>query len=81
MNIDLARHMARTAFESGALLQDLLLPLKTQCSAQDYREHAHAIAEAIDKINTALLDPALAAQPTLRGEIDASIRATGRYRL
>ncbi len=80
MDIDLARLMVRTAFENGARLQELLPLLKQQCSPDDYRRHAHQIAEAIDKTNVSLISSALAEHPQLEAEIETSIGATGRYR-
>ena len=80
MNIELARRMVRSAFECGSQLQELLPLLKEQCEPEDYRRYAHDIAEAIDKANTALISPALAAHPGLAGEIENAIQKTGRYR-
>jgi hypothetical protein len=79
MNIELARRMVRSAFECGSQLQELLPLLKEQCEPED-RRYAHDIAEAIDKANTALISPALAAHPGLAAEIERAVKRTGRYR-
>lgn len=80
MDIELARRMVRTAFECGAQLQDLMLPLKEQSDSEEYKRFARAIAEAIDATNMALMAPAMNEHPDLRSEIEESIKKTGRYR-
>jgi hypothetical protein len=63
--------MIRVSFSVGRELRDLLLRLKEQCSAEEYKGHTRAIAGAIDGVNTALIDRALAAQPELEDRIGA----------
>jgi hypothetical protein len=53
---------------------------KGQCSAEEYEGHARAIAGAIDGVNTALIDRALAAQPELEDRIEAELAEFGRIR-
>ena len=79
MDIDLARTMIRTAFESGRTLQALLPALEAGLPPDAYRACAHELASAIDQSNTALITRALAAHPALEVEIDTAIRDHGRY--
>ena len=79
MNIDLARHLARTAFRLGAELQGTLALLKQQLPETEYRAAARDTAAAVHAVNTALLDRALASAPSLEAEIDASISEYGRF--
>jgi hypothetical protein len=67
----LAWEMIRVSFSVGRELRDLLLRLKEQCSAEEYKGHTRAIAGAIDGVNAALIDRALAAQPELEDRIGA----------
>jgi hypothetical protein len=70
-----AKRRVRVSFSVGRELRDLLLRLKEQCSAEEYKGHARAIAGAIHGVNTALIDRALAAQPEL--EDRRSLRSLG----
>lgn len=79
MDIDLARTMVRTAFESGRALSALLPLLKAQLSPEDYQSCAHDLAEAIDKANTALISRATKAHPELVDEIDTALTQNGHY--
>jgi hypothetical protein len=79
MDINLARAMIRTAFESGRVLQAILPSLDQGLPPEDYRTCAHDLAAAIDQTNTALISRALAAHPQLEAEIDTAIRSHGRY--
>jgi hypothetical protein len=47
--------MVRVSFRMAGELQDLLGLLKENCSAEDYRNYAGRIAQAIDAVNDALL--------------------------
>lgn len=78
MDTNLAWEMIRVSFSVGRELRDLLLRLKEQCSAEEYKGHARAIAGAIDGVNTALIDRALAAQPDLKDRIEAELAEFGR---
>jgi hypothetical protein len=66
----------RTAGE----LQDLLGLLKEQCSPEEYQGYATRIARAIDAINDALLNPAVASHPELAARIEADLERFGRVR-
>ena len=79
MDIDLARAMIRTAFESGRVLQAILPTLDQGLPPEEYRACAHDLAAAIDQANTALINRALAAHPQLETEIETAIRRSGRY--
>jgi hypothetical protein len=79
MDIDLARAMARTAFDANRSLQAILPQLKAGLSEADYRACAHELAVAIDQVNTALLARAVAVHPVLETEIETAIREHGRY--
>jgi hypothetical protein len=75
-----AKRRVRVSFSVGRELRDLLLRLKEQCSAEEYKGHARAIAGAIHGVNTALIDRALAAQPELEDRIEAELAEFGRIR-
>jgi hypothetical protein len=77
MDTNLAWEMIRVSFSVGRELRDLLLRLKEQCSAEEYKGHARAIAGAIDGVNTALIDRALATQPELEDRIGAELAEFG----
>jgi hypothetical protein len=68
----------QTGFRCGAELQDLLHILKGQCSTQDFKEFAVAIATAVDTINVQLIDRALKAYPELREKIESDLARNGR---
>ena len=80
MDTNLAWEMIRVSFSVGRELRDLLLRLKKQCSAEEYKGRARAIAGAIHGVNTALIDRALAAQPELEDRIEAELAEFGRIR-
>jgi hypothetical protein len=80
VDIELAREMVRTAFRSGAELQNLLGILKERCRPQEYNDYSRGIAAAMDAIAVALINKALAAYPELNAEIDSSIAESGLYR-
>lgn len=79
MDIDIARHMMRVAFQTARELQDLMGFLKTHCSPEEYEEHARAIATAIDATNVALIHRALAAHPELDEELEAKMAKYQRF--
>jgi hypothetical protein len=78
MEKDLARQLIRSAFRSSSELQSVLPLLKQQLPPADYKQYALGIASAIDAINQALLDPALAEFPELSQEVEASLKQHGR---
>ena len=73
MERDLARHVVGVAFRAGRELEELLRLLKQRLAPDEYRDYAVAIAGAIDTINVALLNRALATHPELAAEIDARV--------
>jgi hypothetical protein len=75
-----AKRRVRVSLSVGRELRDLLLRLKEQCSTEEYKGHARAIAGAIHGVNTALIDRALAAQPELEDRIEAELAEFGRIR-
>jgi hypothetical protein len=80
MDSKLAWHIIGLSFRVSRELQALLPLLKEQCSADEYKGHARAIAGAIHGVNTALIDRALAAQPELEDRIEAELAEFGRIR-
>ena len=59
MELDLARHIIRTAFRAAGELGTLLLMLKQYLSEEEYQRYAKEIAAAIDAVNVALLNTPL----------------------
>jgi hypothetical protein len=80
MDSKLAWHLIGVSFRVAGELQELLPRLKEQCSAEEYKGHARAIAGAIHGVNTALIDRALAAHPELEDRIEAELAEFGRTR-
>jgi hypothetical protein len=80
MDSDLAWHLIGVSFRVAGELQELLPRLKEQCSAEEYKGHARAIAGAIHGVNTALIDRALAAHPELKDRIEVELAEFGRIR-
>jgi hypothetical protein len=78
MNSQLAWEMICVSFRASRELQELLPPLRQQCSAEEYKDCAQAIARAIHGINTALIDKALALHPELSHRIEAELAEFGR---
>ncbi len=73
-----AREVLRAAFRSGRELQNLLVVLKTQCGAEEYKGYARGIATAIDGIGVALTNKVLVAYPELADEIEANLKRSDR---
>jgi hypothetical protein len=80
MNEELAWEMVRISFQTVRELQSVLGLLKENCSAEDYRSYAGRIVQAIDSVNDALLNTALAAHPELADRIEAELEEFGRVR-
>jgi hypothetical protein len=82
MDIDmddrLAWQIVRVSFRTSGELQDLLVLLKEQCSPEEYQDYAAGIARAIDSINDALLNAALASHPEFAARIEADLEKFGR---
>jgi hypothetical protein len=51
-----------------------------QCSPEDYQSYAGRIAQAMDAVNDALLNTAIAAHPELTVRIEADLKEFGRVR-
>lgn len=79
MDIDVARHTVRKAFQVSRELGDTLLFLKEKCGADEYQRYAVDIATAIHNVQEALLNRAIETYPDLKQEIDEHIAAHGRY--
>jgi hypothetical protein len=79
MDINLARHVIRAAFRNARELSDLMRLLKAHCDAEEYKDYALGIAEAIDGINVALTNKVLSVYPELKNEIEASLAKYDRY--
>ena len=80
MDSKLAWHLIGVSFRVAGELQELLPRLKGQCSAEEYKGHARAIAGAIHGVNAALIDRALAAHPELEDRIEAELAEFGRIK-
>lgn len=78
MEKELAWEVVRVAFRSSRELQGLLALLKDRATPDDYQALAPRVAQGIDAINDALLNPVLAAHPELFDRIEAELEAHGR---
>ncbi|MBN8981659.1 MAG: hypothetical protein J0I29_10370 [Rhizobiales bacterium] len=79
MNKDLARQMIRVNFRCSRELQELMMLLKEQLSADEYKIHAKNIATAIAGIGDALTNTAISSFPELESEIETSLSKYGRF--
>ncbi|GEM_PF-922086 len=79
MDIEIARHLIRTAFRSSGELSALLPLLKEHCGTEEYKNYAQGVAAAIHGINIALIDKATASFPELESEMESYIAKYGRY--
>ena len=79
MDIDVARHIVRTAFRSGRELESLLSMLKAHCKPDEYNGYAKAIAAAVASIHLEVINRVTADFPALEAEIEAQINKHGRY--
>ena len=79
MNKDLARQMIRLNFRCSRELQELMVLLKEQLSADEYKNHAKNIATAIAATGEALTNTALSSFPELENEIEANLSKYGRF--
>jgi hypothetical protein len=80
MDEKLAWEMVRVSFQTTRELHGILGLLKEKCSAEDYRNYAGRIGRAIDAVNDALLNTALAAHPELAARIEADLERFGEIR-
>jgi hypothetical protein len=80
MDEELAWQMVQVSFRTAGELQDLLGLLKENCSAEQYQNYAGRIAQAIDAVNDALLNTAIAAHSELAARIEADLEKFGRVR-
>ena len=79
MDDKLAWQMVRVSFRTAGELQELLGLLKENCSAEGYRNYAGRIAQAVDAVNDALLNTAIAAHPELAAPIEADLENSAAY--
>ena len=79
MDINIARHVIRTAFRSERELEELMQMLKAYCNAEEYKNYALGIAAAIDSINAALLVKIFSSYPELKKEVEVSIAKYSCY--
>ncbi|MBV9558139.1 MAG: hypothetical protein JO254_13800, partial [Pseudolabrys sp.] len=77
MDKDLARQVIRVAFASGRELETLVAPLKAGCAAEEYKYWMRQVAMAIDGVQVALVNKAIAKFPDLEAEIEANLARTG----
>ena len=80
MDSKLAWHLIGVSFRVAGDLQELLPRQKEQCSVEEYKGHARAIAGAINGVNTALIARALAVHPELKDRIEAELAEFGRIK-
>jgi hypothetical protein len=78
MDEKLAWHVVRVSFRTTGELQDLLGQLNEHCGAEEYQRYAGRIAQAVDAVNDALLNTALASHPELAARIEADLETFGR---
>lgn len=79
MDIDVARHIVRSAFRSGRELESLLNMLKAHCKPDEYNAYAKAIGTAVASIHTEVINRIATDFPQLESEIEAHIDEHGRY--
>ena len=79
MNIDLARHIVRSAFRSSRELGDLLPLLKQHLDASEYQRYAKAIASAVAATQLEVVNTVTADHPGLEAEIEALMSKYDRY--
>ena len=79
MDIDLARHLIRTALRTTRELTEALDLAKRALPADEYRRFGQQIAGAIQTVHGVLIDRAVAAHPALEAEVEASIARYDRY--
>ena len=80
MDEELAWEMVRVSFQTSRELQGVLVSLKENCSAEDYQRYAGLIAQAIDFVNDALRNTALAAHPEFAERIEVELVEFGQVR-
>ncbi|MGK2921791.1 MAG: hypothetical protein ACSLE4_03225 [Methyloceanibacter sp.] len=78
MEKELAWEIVRVVFRNSRELQELLALLKDRATSDDYQAFAPRVAQGIDAINDALLNPVLAAHPEFSDRIKAELEAHGR---
>jgi len=77
MKIELAKHVALTAFRSSANLNDLLPLLREHCSGDEYQTYLSAIAKISGDIAIHLLGKIDQEHPEIQREIDKRIEEYG----
>lgn len=78
MNKDLAKHIARVAFEASAELGNLVPLINGHCSQEEYQKLGWAIASASAAISTNILEQIFRDHPELRQHFDDDIKTYGR---
>ncbi|GHT98807.1 hypothetical protein FACS1894154_04730 [Betaproteobacteria bacterium] len=78
MDVNLARHVGRTAFRASADLGNLIPLLKEHCSSEEYMKLAPAIASAVTAIGLDVLNPLFNNFAGLKDEFDENVRTYGR---
>jgi hypothetical protein len=68
----------RVSFRTAGELQDLLSLIREQCSHEEYRGYVAGIARAIDAINDALMNKAIASHPEIPNQIGSDLAKFGR---
>ena len=79
MDINVARHVLRTAFRSSGELQQLLPVLQKSCAADQYQAYAKAIAAVLAEITLELTNRVVAEHPVLEAEVEAHFTEHGRF--
>lgn len=78
MNKELARYVAKTAFQSSEELYDLVLFLKEFCSENEYKAYATSVASAAFEIRTKILEQVFSEFPDLKVEFESNIEKYGK---
>lgn len=78
MDKELARYVARTAFQSAAELNDLIPFLKEFCGEDDFVTYEKAIASASAGIGIEILKRVFSEFPDLETEFEDKIKKYGK---
>ena len=78
MKQEIAWQVIRSAYRCSADLQVLMKVLKANCTADEYKPFAFAIATVIDTINVQLTDRVVEKNPELGKRIESDIAKYGR---
>lgn len=75
----ISQHGARLSFRINQQISDFAALIRENASDEDYERYKILIAEAIYKVNVALLDTAINNYPEIQNDIEESINRYGRY--